>query len=74
MRASLAVVILFLCGQMATQDALQPLVDFAACDSAQKWQAVNDGVMGGVPDGRLRTPEDKTLEFFGTLSLRKLIT
>jgi monofunctional biosynthetic peptidoglycan transglycosylase len=69
MRASLAVVILFLSGQVATQDALQPLLDFAAPDSAQKWQAVNDGVMGGVSDGRLRITEDKTLEFSGTLSL-----
>ncbi|MFM8702666.1 MAG: CIA30 family protein, partial [Planctomycetia bacterium] len=31
--------------------------------------AVNDGVMGGVSEGRFRITEDKTLEFFGTLSL-----
>jgi monofunctional biosynthetic peptidoglycan transglycosylase len=30
---------------------------------------VNDGVMGGVSDGRFRLTADKTLEFFGTLSL-----
>jgi monofunctional biosynthetic peptidoglycan transglycosylase len=69
MRASVTVVILVLGGQVASQDALRPLVDFAAPDSAQKWQVVNDGVMGGVSDGRLRITQDKTLEFFGTLSL-----
>jgi monofunctional biosynthetic peptidoglycan transglycosylase len=30
---------------------------------------VNDGVMGGRSDGRLRITPDATLEFFGTLSL-----
>ncbi len=69
MRASVAVLIVFLSGQVATQEAPHPLLDFAAPDSAQKWQAVNDGVMGGVSDGRLRITQDKTLEFFGTLSL-----
>jgi monofunctional biosynthetic peptidoglycan transglycosylase len=54
---------------VATKEALQPVLEFAAPDSAQKWQAVNDGVMGGVSDGRFRITGDKTLEFFGTLSL-----
>jgi len=30
---------------------------------------VNDGVMGGVPDGRFRVTERQTLECYGTLSL-----
>lgn len=30
---------------------------------------MNDGVMGGVSDGRFRITDKKTLEFFGTLSL-----
>jgi len=30
---------------------------------------VNDGVMGGVSDGRFRVTERQTLEFYGTLSL-----
>jgi monofunctional biosynthetic peptidoglycan transglycosylase len=54
---------------VATKEALQPVLEFAAPDSAQKWQAVNDGVMGGVSDGRFRITGDKTLAFFGTLSL-----
>ena len=30
---------------------------------------MNDGVMGGVSDGRFRVTERQTLEFYGTLSL-----
>ncbi len=55
--------------QAVAQKALQPVLDFVGPDIAQKWQAVNDGVMGGVSDGRFRVTEEKTLEFFGTLSL-----
>ena len=42
---------------------------FASPDAAGSWQAVNDGVMGGVSDGRFRITERQTLEFYGTLSL-----
>lgn len=42
---------------------------FASPDAAAAWQAVNDGVMGGVSDGRFRIAERQTLEFYGTLSL-----
>lgn len=55
--------------QAVAEKALQPVLDFAGPDTAQKWQAVNDGVMGGVSDGRFRITDEKTLEFFGTLSL-----
>lgn len=69
MRAFLAALLLSLSGQVATEEALRPLFDFAAPGVAQNWQAVNDGVMGGISDGRFRITDDKTLEFFGTLSL-----
>jgi NADH dehydrogenase [ubiquinone] 1 alpha subcomplex assembly factor 1 len=69
MRALLAAVLLSLSGQVATQEALRLVVDFAGPDTAQQWQAVNDGVMGGVSDGRLRITTERTLEFSGTLSL-----
>jgi NADH dehydrogenase [ubiquinone] 1 alpha subcomplex assembly factor 1 len=69
MRTWVAILIVSLSGQVATQEALRPLLDFTGADVAQKWQAVNDGVMGGVSDGRFRITQDKTLEFFGTLSL-----
>ena len=45
------------------------LFAFASPDAAAAWQAVNDGVMGGVSDGRFRITERQTLEFSGTLSL-----
>ena len=46
-----------------------PLFAFASTDTASAWQAVNDGVMGGVSDGRFRITERQTMEFYGTLSL-----
>jgi NADH dehydrogenase [ubiquinone] 1 alpha subcomplex assembly factor 1 len=69
MRTVLAALLLSLSAQVATQEALEPVLDFAGPDTAQKWQAVNDGVMGGVSDGRYRITDEKTLEFSGTLSL-----
>jgi NADH dehydrogenase [ubiquinone] 1 alpha subcomplex assembly factor 1 len=55
--------------QAVAEKALLPVLDFAGPEAAQQWQAVNDGVMGGVSDGRFKITADKTLEFFGTLSL-----
>jgi len=45
------------------------LFDFTNPDAAKEWQTVNDGVMGGVSEGKLKVTAEKTLEFFGTLSL-----
>lgn len=45
------------------------LLDFTNPDAAKEWQTVNDGVMGGVSEGKLKITEAKTLEFFGNLSL-----
>jgi len=71
MRVISAVVALALFGQVAVEapEALRPVLVFTGTDAARSWQAVNDGVMGGVSDGRFRITADKTLEFFGTLSL-----
>ncbi len=55
--------------QAVAEKPLQPLLDFAGPDTVQKWQAVNDGVMGGVSDGRFKITPDKTMEFSGRLSL-----
>jgi NADH dehydrogenase [ubiquinone] 1 alpha subcomplex assembly factor 1 len=51
----------------ADEDAL--LFDFSKPDAAEAWVNVNDGVMGGVSDGRFRITDNKTMEFYGTLSL-----
>lgn len=69
MQTAWAAIMLSLCGQVAVQEAVRPLLDFAGPEAAQQWQAVNDGVMGGVSEGRFRITPTKTLEFFGTLSL-----
>ena len=45
------------------------LFDFTGADAVKEWQTVNDGVMGGVSEGKFKITDKKTLEFFGTLSL-----
>jgi len=69
MRVISAVILLAISSQVATEEALRPLLDFSGPEAAQKWQAVNDGVMGGVSDGRFKITDAGTLEFSGTLSL-----
>lgn len=51
------------------EDTQQPLFDFNGADAAKDWQTVNDGVMGGVSEGKFQITDNKTMEFFGTLSL-----
>ncbi len=46
-----------------------PLFAFPSSAATAEWQTVNDGVMGGVSDGRFRITDRQTLEFHGTLSL-----
>lgn len=58
-----------LTGAPSIAQAPQPLFAFTSPDAAIFWQAVNDGVMGGVSEGRFRITERQTLEFYGTLSL-----
>jgi hypothetical protein len=43
--------------------------DFGEPRSERRWVAVNDGVMGGVSEGRLRATGDGTVAFEGNLSL-----
>lgn len=50
-------------------DTPQTLFEFTGADAAKDWQTVNDGVMGGVSEGKFNITDKKTLEFFGTLSL-----
>ena len=45
------------------------IFDFQKPNALAAWQTVNDGVMGGVSEGNVRITKDKTLEFFGNLSL-----
>ncbi len=50
------------------EDTPHPLFDFTGADAATEWQTVNDGVMGGVSEGKFKITDKMTLEFFGTLS------
>ena len=61
--------VLVVLSQVVAGGAMRSLFDFAAPGAAKRWQAVNDGVMGGVSDGRFKITADGALEFFGTLSL-----
>lgn len=66
----LAFPLLILMGSyVMADDTLQTLFDFTGADAAKEWQTVNDGVMGGVSQGKFRITDMKTLEFFGRLSL-----
>jgi NADH dehydrogenase [ubiquinone] 1 alpha subcomplex assembly factor 1 len=61
---------LILMGSFAmAEDTPQTLFDFTGADAAKAWQTVNDGVMGGVSEGKFKITDKKTLEFFGRLSL-----
>ena len=66
----LALPLLILMGSFVmAEDTPQALFDFTGADAAKDWQTVNDGVMGGVSEGKLKITDKKTMEFFGTLSL-----
>ena len=70
MRKMLPLPLLILMGSFVmADDTPKALFDFTGADAAKDWQAVNDGVMGGVSEGKFKITDKKTLEFFGTLSL-----
>jgi monofunctional biosynthetic peptidoglycan transglycosylase len=66
----LALPLLVLMGSFVMAEEKPPtLFDFTGTDALKEWQAVNDGVMSGVSEGTFKITDQKTLEFFGTLSL-----
>ena len=67
---ALAFTFLILTGSLVmAAEVRQLLFDFPGADSAKDWQNINDGVMGGVSEGKFKITETRTLEFYGTLSL-----
>ncbi len=66
---SAAFILLALGSFVMADDTPKALFEFAGADAAKDWQAVNDGVMGGVSEGKFKITDKKTLEFSGTLSL-----
>ncbi|MFO1021839.1 MAG: CIA30 family protein [Planctomycetales bacterium] len=67
MRTTLA--ILLMSSVVVAEQTPRTLFDFSSPDAAKIWQNVNDNVMGGVSEGRFRITDQKTMEFFGNLSL-----
>jgi NADH dehydrogenase [ubiquinone] 1 alpha subcomplex assembly factor 1 len=62
---------LFVLGaSLMADDTPKTVFDFSGTDAAKEWQTVNDGVMGGVSEGKVKITDTKTLEFYGTLSLK----
>jgi monofunctional biosynthetic peptidoglycan transglycosylase len=66
----LTVPLLILMGSFVmAEDIPQTLFDFTGAEASKEWQPVNDGVMGGVSEGKFKITDKRTMEFFGTLSL-----
>lgn len=56
----------------AIAEGQQPLAEFTAAESEKlDWRIVDDGVMGGLSQGKREIGTDGILRFFGTLSLEK---
>ena len=67
--SSVMLFLVMLTSTLMAADEGRVLFDFTGSDAAKAWLNVNDGVMGGVSDGRFKMTDNKTMEFFGTLSL-----
>ena len=65
----LACAVFVMGSSLMADDTPKVLFDFSGADAVKEWQTINDGVMGGVSEGKVRATEKKTLEFYGTLSL-----
>lgn len=57
-------------GTVGAEPGSRVLFTFDTPEAGRIWQTVNDGVMGGLSDGRVRMNDARTMEFFGTLSLK----
>ncbi len=69
-RTLLSIFMVIRLGSIAlSQEVPKPLFDFQGANAAEQWQTVNDGVMGGVSDGKFTITDAKTMRFYGTLSL-----
>lgn len=69
---SIAVVIIILfieSTNIMADNKNRSLFIFDNADAAKAWVNVNDNVMGGISNGRLKITPEKTLLFYGNLSL-----
>ena len=69
---SLLVPLLLVGVQGALGETVEEQMDLVAFgnENSSQWRVINDGVMGGLSDGRRRVSEEGYLEFYGNLSLR----
>ncbi len=69
-REVLALPLLLSLGSLVmANETTKVLFDFSGTEPAKAWQTVNDGVMGGVSEGKFKITDAKTMEFYGNLSL-----
>ncbi|MSR51166.1 MAG: CIA30 family protein [Gemmataceae bacterium] len=70
MKASTIILILILGGfNIMAEDKDRLVFNFNTPESGKIWVSVNDNVMGGISEGKLKITQDKTLFFYGSLSL-----
>lgn len=70
MKASTSILILLLGGiNIMAEDNQRLIFNFNAPESGKTWVSVNDNVMGGISDGKFKITQEKTLFFYGSLSL-----
>lgn len=62
-------VVLLMSSLVLADEKPRTLFEFSSPDAAKSWQSVNDNVMGGVSEGKFKITDQKTMEFFGRLSL-----
>ncbi len=67
--AALLFFLLALNSSLTAEQQDRTLFSFKTPEAAERWQTVNDGVMGGRSDGRFRINQQQQMEFYGTLSL-----
>ncbi|MBY0399343.1 CIA30 family protein, partial [Myxococcota bacterium] len=58
---SAAFILLVFGSFVMAEDTPQTLFDFTGADAAKEWQTVNDGVMGGVSEGKFKITDKKTM-------------
>ncbi|RLS54403.1 MAG: CIA30 family protein [Planctomycetota bacterium] len=51
------------------EDKDKLIFNFNTPESSKNWVSVNDNVMGGISDGKFKITQEKTLLFYGNLSL-----
>ena len=56
-------------GMLGAEEPIRYLYQFDKPEATADWKTVNDGVMGGISDGRFKFTEDGALDFYGKLSL-----